>query len=155
MQLFIGCVAGVLATLAMDCLGILTIRKKWIDLKGLQIVPLLLGRWALLYFQAGTDIRLTSPLNNEKKVGLILHYLIGMMLGGVFSLLPSQDLQTACLYGIATNVFPWLLMYPAMGFGFFASKLPVQKPILLFSFVNHVMYGFALGFCYRFMIYTL
>lgn len=155
MQLIIGCVAGVIATLAMDCLGILTIRKKWIDLKGLQIVPLLLGRWALLYFRAGTDIRLSSPLNNEKKVGLILHYLIGMLLGGVFALLPSQNLQTACLYGVATNGLPWLFMYPAMGFGFFANKLPVQKSILLFSFVNHVVYGIALGLFYRFMTYTL
>lgn len=155
MQILIGCIAGVIATLAMDCLGILTIRKKWIDLKGLQIVPLLLGRWALLYFNAGTDIRLSSPLTNEKMVGLLLHYLIGMVLGAVFALLPVQNIQTASIYGVATNVFPWLLMYPAMGFGFFASKLPVQKPILLFSFVNHVVYGIALGFAYRFMIYTL
>jgi hypothetical protein len=95
------------------------------------------------------------PLSNEKKVGLLLHYLIGTVLGGVFTLLPSQNLQAACLYGLATNAFPWLLMYPAMGFGFFAGKLPVQKPILLFSFVNHVVYGLALGLAYRFMIYTL
>lgn len=155
MHLIIGCIAGVLATLAMDCLGILTVKRKWIDLKGLQIVPLLLGRWALLHFKAGTDIRLSSPLNNEKTVGLLLHYLIGLILGGVFAALPSQNIQMACLYGIATNAFPWLLMYPAMGFGFFASKLPVQKPILLFSFVNHVVYGLALGYAYKFMIYTL
>lgn len=155
MQIFIGLMAGLVATLAMDSLGILTIKKKWIDLKGLQIVPLLLGRWALLYFKASSDIRLSSPLNYEKKVGLILHYLIGMTLGGVFAFLPSQDIQTACLYGIATNAFPWLLMYPAMGFGFFASKLPMQKPIMLFSFTNHVVYGFALGFSYQLMIYTL
>jgi len=155
MQLFVGCAAGFIATLAMDCLGILTIRKKWIDLKGLQIVPPLLGRWALYFFQWGTDIRLSPPRSNEKKVGLILHYLIGVALGGVFSVFPSQDLQTACLYGIATNAFPWLLMYPAMGFGFYASKLPVQKAILIFSFVNHVFYGFALGFAYQFMIYIL
>jgi hypothetical protein len=145
MDFMIGCLSGLFATLAMDCLGILTIKRKWLDLKGIQVVPLLLGRWALLSFRAGEDIRVAAPLTHEKKIGLLLHYGIGALLGGAYGLLPKHNLEIAALYGVATNVFPWLFMYPAMGFGFFASKLGVQKPILLFSFVNHVVYGFALG----------
>jgi hypothetical protein len=149
MNLVIGAVAGLFATLAMDCLGILTIKRRWIDLKGIQVVPLLLGRWALLFFRAGDDIRVSAPLSNEKRVGLFLHYMIGAALGVIYSLLPVQNLEAAVIYGVATNAFPWLLMYPAMGFGFFANKLGVKKQILLFSFVNHVVYGFALGLAFQ------
>ncbi len=145
MNLITGCLAGLIATLAMDCLGILTIQNKWIDLKGLQIVPTLLGRWAFGFFKPSDDIRLVPPVKNEKPLGLFLHYLIGLVLGAAYTLWPWQGLAAAVIYGIFTNIFPWLLMYPAMGFGFFGSKLPIQKQILLFSFTNHVAYGLALG----------
>lgn len=151
MEIIIGCAAGALATFVMDCLGFLTVKMNWIDLKGLQIVPGLLGRWALLSFKSGADIRTAEPMDKEKITGLLLHYLIGMFLGGVFAVLPSHSIQTAGFYGVATNVFPWLVMYPAMGFGFFAAKLQIQKSILLFSFINHVVYGLSLGITYLFM----
>ncbi|MGZ3725654.1 MAG: DUF2938 family protein [Pseudobdellovibrio sp.] len=150
MSIITGCIAGLIATLAMDCLGILTIRRKYLDLKGLQIVPPLLGRWTLAFFKPQVDIRQTPPNRYEKILGLIMHYLIGLALGVLYAFLPWHSLGPALIYGVLTNALPWVLMYPAMGFGFFASKLPIQKSLLLFSFNNHLMYGLALGLFFNF-----
>lgn len=150
LDLINGAIAGVFATLAMDFVGILTIRMKWIDLNGLQIVPAFLGRW-FLHFITQTqlviaDIRQIPEEKNEKAIGWILHYLIGICLGLLFATLPFRGLGAGIAYGIFTNIFPWLLMYPAMGFGFFGSRLAVTKKLILFSFINHFIFGLALGF---------
>lgn len=141
--------AGIIATIAMDFVGILTIRAKWIDLKGLQIVPSLLGRWFLSLLQAtgslGKDIRMSPEHKNEKITGLMLHYFIGFCLSLLFALLPFRGLVSGITYGAFSNVFPWLFMYPAMGFGFFGSRLDVTKKLILFSFINHIVYGLVLG----------
>lgn len=150
-NIFNAILAGVLATLAMDFVGILTIRAKWIDLNGLQIVPPLLGRWFLNFFNQNqlitADIRKIPEGKSEKTIGWILHYLIGITLGLFFATLPFRGLGAGIAFGIFTNIFPWLVMYPAMGFGFFGSRLTVTKKLILFSFINHFIFGLALGFC--------
>lgn len=148
-----GIVAGILATIAMDFVGILTTRMNWIDLNGLKIVPLLLGRWFLNFVKKKrfvvSDIRQIPEQKNEKTTGLTLHYLIGMFLGLLFVVLPFRGLAAGMVYGAATNVFPWLLMYPAMGFGFFGSRTGVTKKLILFSFINHMVYGLTIGLIFR------
>lgn len=149
-NIFNAIIAGVFATIAMDLVGILTIRARWIDLNGLQIVPSLLGRWFLHFFKQTqlviADIRQIPEGKNEKAIGWVLHYLIGICLGLLFAILPFRGLGAGIAYGIFTNIFPWLLMYPAMGFGFFGSRLAVTKKLILFSFINHFIFGLALGF---------
>ncbi len=98
------------------------------------------------------DIRQVEPKPGEVKTGWGLHYLIGAGLGAIFFwLMPRHGMAMSAMfwagliYGISTNVLPWLLMYPAMGFGWLGSKLSAQRTVLIFSGLNHCVFGLALG----------
>jgi hypothetical protein len=155
--LFWGCLAGGLSTLAMDKFAFFLIRRKMISLSGLQIVPPLLGRWvqAMMKGQGVVyrDIREQPPFPREMKVGWIAHGLIGSFLGGIFFLVMNNMYSISgfeyfifgLAYGILTNIFPWFLMYPAMGFGFFAHRIPMRNSLLIFSGLNHCVFGIVLG----------
>ncbi|MGZ5280437.1 MAG: DUF2938 family protein [Pseudobdellovibrionaceae bacterium] len=151
-----GILGGMLATWVMDQIAFLLVRKQIIHLHGLQIVPPLLGRWVLAMKSSiqfvTEDIRNLPAGSHEKQIGWMAHFAIGATLGIVFFKLsetfPNSKEETLFLgmgFGILTNAFPWLMMYPAMGFGFFASRMPMQKALLGFSFLNHCVFGLALG----------
>ncbi len=53
-------------------------------------------------------------------------------------------------YGVLTNVFPWLLMFPAMGLGIMGLAAPPELMLLRSSFLNHVLYGIGIG-----LVFTL
>ena len=156
MVILSGLVCGGLATLVMDMFAVFLIRAKLLNLQGLQIVPSLLGRW--IHIIAGrrqvylTDIRLEPSLLVEARNGMIAHYLIGLIFGvffvfenSHFQLQNSELIYAGIFFGFLTNIFPWLIMYPAMGFGVFGRKLAFFKQILLFSLINHLIYGLFLG----------
>ena len=149
--ILMGIISGLCATYVMDICAKFLVRRGYIDLKGLQIVPPLLGRWIIVFLKTGklvhADIRMISTQKNERLLGWINHYVIGAFLGVFFSLFsPENTILAGIFYGILTNIFPWLLMYPSMGFGFFGKKLPASADILKFSLVNHIIYGLSLGF---------
>jgi hypothetical protein len=149
-----GFIAGVLATVAMDLCALIGIHFKIFNLGGLQIVPKFLGRWTLamagqrkIFFE---DLRIISPYRREELFGLLIHYLIGVILGVIFFYF-SEMMQIRNLffwgifYGFCTNIFPWFLMYPCMGFGILAKKVRAGTQILQFACINHIVYGAALG----------
>ncbi|MCP4634744.1 MAG: DUF2938 domain-containing protein, partial [candidate division Zixibacteria bacterium] len=78
---------GVLATFFMDLLSILLGKSKIIH----QLIePQIVGRWTLYIFRGKfihKDIRKTPALNNENTVALLSHYLIGIVLAGIYLLL--------------------------------------------------------------------
>ena len=47
-------------------------------------------------------------------------------------------------YGLATCVFPWFLVFPALGFGAFGRKGPKELRLFTASVLNHSYYGFGL-----------
>ena len=47
-------------------------------------------------------------------------------------------------YGLATCVFPWFLVFPALGFGLFGRKGPPELRLFTSSLMNHLFYGFGL-----------
>jgi len=153
-----GLVGGIAATWAMDRFAFLMVRNQIVHLQGIQIVPSLLGRWVLMMkssFQVVTrDIRELPAGPRENQIGWGAHFLIGAFLGIVFfksSEIFQISKESAVIlgvgFGILTNAFPWLVMYPAMGFGFFANRMPMRKSLLGFSFLNHCVFGLALGGC--------
>jgi hypothetical protein len=151
-----GLIFGLLATFSMDIVAIQLLRRRVFNLNGLQIVPALLGRWGLHFLSGGqlsvADIRQLPSHRLEFRFGFFLHYLIGAAFGIAFAAIVLQaQLSKAAMvfagfgYGICTNIFPWGVMYPSMGFGVLGRKLPVQKDIVRFSFLNHLIYGATLG----------
>lgn len=47
-------------------------------------------------------------------------------------------------FGVATCVFPWFLVYPALGFGSFGRNGPPELKLFRTSVVNHFFYGLGL-----------
>lgn len=143
-------VAGLFATAVMDLGALVGTKLKILNKPNLAF----LGRWigeifrGRLRVQTGT-IAAVAPLKNEKSIGLLAHYLIGGVLGlvygcGLIALNMKPTLANALVFGFLTNAFPWLVMFPALGFGFFASKVPPEAKLLRTSLVNHLTYGLGL-----------
>lgn len=141
---------GVVATLVMDLMAICLAKMKVIRP---PVGPEAVGRWALYTLKGKffhEDINKTPALNGEKTAALISHYLIGIVLAGVY-LLMELEVPTirhqpwmSLVFGIATVLLPWLWLYPSMGLGFLASKTPSKSPYIVTSLVNHTNFG--LGF---------
>ncbi|UCE65832.1 MAG: DUF2938 family protein [Candidatus Zixiibacteriota bacterium] len=141
---------GVLATLFMDLLSVLLGKLKIIH----QLIePHVVGRWALYMFRGKfihKDIRKTPALNNEKSATLLSHYLIGIVLAGIYLLLELKvpiirhQLWMPLIFGLTTVLLPWLWLYPSIGLGFLASKSSRKSPYIVTSLVNHTNFGLGL-----------
>jgi hypothetical protein len=79
-------------------------------------------------------------------IAVPVHYAIGMTLGVAYLLLSSalgltpRNPLTALSFGLTTNVLPWLVMFPAMGYGWFGADGPPGTGFLS-SLANHGFYG--------------
>jgi hypothetical protein len=143
-------VAGVIATLCMDALTALAIRL------GLAapLSPKLIGRWFATAARAHpfhADIALAPPVRHEIAIALPVHYAIGITLTSLYLLASSRlSWQPSCIkwavaFGLLTSVFPWLMMFPAMGYGFFGMRGPAGTHLFVSSLISHAFFG--LGLC--------
>ena len=139
---------GVGATATMD-LGAEAIRRTT------GVPPLdygLVGRW-IGHMPDGQfshdSIAAAAPVPEEKKVGLIAHYSIGI---GFASLLLTchprwaerPTLGPAMATGLGSSIAPFVLMQPAFGMGLAASKTPNPTINRLRSIRAHAIYGMGL-----------
>ena len=149
-----GFCAGVAATATMDVLanvfqGVgLTVGAKgqWV------------GRWYLGIARGQfvhSNIAVSPEQPGEKRAALVGHYAIGIALAvlyvaGAGWLGVSPGVFFVALgYGVATSVFPWFLMFPAMGFGLLGLKGPPEFRLFTSSLMNHLVYGFGLWWIAR------
>jgi hypothetical protein len=113
----------------------------------------LLGRW-ILYMPEGVfrhaTIMSTPQKNEECTVGWIAHYMTGIVFAvGFVSFARSDWLQhptliPALLFGIVTVLAPFIIMYPAFGFGVAVSKTSNAVQTRLRSLINHGVFGLGL-----------
>ncbi len=145
-----GVLAGVVATIAMD-IGATLLR-----LAGLTagVTPAILGKWfaAVLHGQpVHADIRTAAIEPLPLPVVVLMHYAIGAALGVGFVALaawlgvPRPRWPYAILYGFATNALPWLVMFPAMGFGVCGLAGPAELLLFRSSLLNHLCWGAGLA----------
>jgi hypothetical protein len=145
-----GLLAGLFGTLAMD-LGSTALRAAGL----VQGVPMpLLSRWfghVLRGRVVHADIAAAADVAFPMPLALALHYAIGLALGIAGATLyealwqPRSVGLFAIGFGVVTNVLPWLVMFPAMGYGWLGSAAPPEWLLLRTSFVNHVLYGVGFG----------
>jgi hypothetical protein len=111
------------------------------------------GRWYLGIAQGRfvhSNIVDAPERPGEQRAALVGHYLIGSVLAVVYVagagwLGVSPDaLLVALGYGFITTVFPWFLVFPALGFGLFGRKGPPELRLFRASLLNHLCYGFGL-----------
>lgn len=145
----LGVGVGVAATVTMDVLGAFA-RRLGIaaGAKGTWV-----GRWYLGIARGQfvhSDIAAAPELAGEARAAMVGHYLIGIVLAvfyvvvaGSLGLAPDGFL-IAVGYGLATCVFPWFLVLPALGFGVFGVKGPPELKLFTSSVLNHLFYGLGL-----------
>jgi hypothetical protein len=113
----------------------------------------LVGRWlaylarAQFFHQA---IAKSEPIEGERAIGWIAHYLIGIAFAGVLLGLWGTEwarqptLIPALIVGIGSVVAPFFLMQPGMGLGIAASRTPKPTAARLRSLTAHAVFGFGL-----------
>ena len=146
-------VSGLLATLSMDTAALALIANHLGNSVPYRIVPNLLGRWIGSMAEGKfvhSTILDTPALASEVRLGLLSHYLIGITLTTLI-LYPVRklrhsppSLRDAMVFALGTCVLPYLVMFPAMGFGLLGLKLPEAAIRILFSAANHAAFGLGI-----------
>ena len=141
--------AGAIATLSLDVLSVVALRLHL----SAPLPPNLIGRWFAFVARGKllhADIAQTPAVSREIAIALPLHYAIGIVLTGVYIWAVSyagrspRNLALALAFGLSTSVLPWLLMFPAMGYGFFGSHGPEGTRLFLSSLMNHAFFGIGI-----------
>jgi hypothetical protein len=133
----------------MDILSVVAIRLRLIA----PLSPRLIGRWFASVARGRpvvSDIEKVAPRDREMAIAVPVHYSIGVALAFVYLVVSSalglnvRNPLTALGFGLSTNVFPWLLMFPAMGYGWFGLRGSPKFRLFWASLVNHAFYGVGL-----------
>ena len=141
--------AGVIATFSLDVLSIIAARLQL----SAPLPPHLIGRWFAFIARGQlchADIAHAPGVSHEMAIALPVHYAIGIVLTGVYICSMSyagrapRNLGLALAFGLCTNVLPWLLMFPAMGYGFFGWHGPEGTRLCLSSLLNHALFGIGI-----------
>lgn len=147
--IIVGVGVGVAATMTMDVLADVARGSGLAEgAKGIWV-----GRWYLGIARGKfhhSDIEAYPEQPGEKRAALAGHYLIGIALAVFYVVgagwlgIPKGNFLAAMAYGFATSVFPWFLLFPALGFGFLGLKGSPELRLFRTSLINHLFYGFGL-----------
>jgi len=149
----VGVIVGVLATVTMDVVAVIAHRLGIGGHGPRRTGPDLIGRW-IGYLLHGkfrhTDILQTPPLRGELLWGLVAHYSIGIVLTLVYLGLLAVTHATptalsAILYGTATTVLPWFVMFPSQGMGWLGWDAPGDAHLARTSLFNHIVFGMGIA----------
>jgi hypothetical protein len=142
-------VIGIGATLVMD---LWTLARQHL-LRGPGANYRLVGRWIGHLIRGRirhAAIAASPPVRGELAIGWLTHYLTGIVFAaGLLAIwgtawLQAPSLMPALLFGITTVAAPFLVMQPAMGAGFAASRSPRPAQARLQSVVTHLIFGLGL-----------
>jgi hypothetical protein len=148
-----GVPAGVLATITMDVAMVaasslggsaFTSKRTDLDVIGRWAHGLLRGRWRR------DDISSEPARRGEVGLGLLAHYGTGIVLTQAFLLLPRRgngrpSFPAGMAFGIATAVLPLLVMFPSMGYGWFALRSGEAARINRIMLLGHTAFGAGIG----------
>ncbi|MFO3735712.1 DUF2938 domain-containing protein [Raoultella ornithinolytica] len=139
-------ITGIGATLIMDIWSLL---QKYL-LKAPPLNYALVGRW-ILWLPRGKywhyTIATTPRIQGEMFTGWMFHYLIGVVFAFVPLMLNATawfsepSLKVGLLAGLSTLFAPFIILQPALGFGFAASRTPRPWLARLLSLLTHLAYG--------------
>ena len=59
--------------------------------------------------------------------------------------LPEDHLISSLVFGLATVILPWFILYPVFGYGFFGVRAPVKSRPLIAPTIEHMLYGLGIG----------
>ena len=59
--------------------------------------------------------------------------------------MPENHLIIGLVWGLATALLPWVILFPGFGWGFFGVRAPSNIRPLVSPSVEHLIYGLGLG----------
>jgi len=116
---------------------------------GRILPPILMGRWVVNIARGQpwhSNIAHAAPVDHELAVAVLAHYGVGIAFAALYLFSTSRpgvstrSAIPAVTFGLLTNIFPWLLMFPAMGFGLFGARGPAETQLFLSSLASHVSF---------------
>ena len=140
---------GIVATVAIDL---------WLAVLNLGFnLPIInwamAGRW-LGHLPSGKfihrPIESSATINNERIIGWILHYAIGIVYAFLYLMIVmffierEPSLLSALLFGLTTVIVPWFVLQPGMGLGVMARRTPKPNVSRLMSLSVHAIFGVSL-----------
>ena len=142
-------ITGIGATLAMDLGSVIRRRLFGTLLPNYALV----GRW-IAHMARGRlrhhSITAAAPALGERAIGWLAHYAVGISFAFLLAAAWGMDwfarptFGPALVTGIVTVLVPFLVMQPAMGSGFAASRTPRPGAARLQSLLNHAIFGLGL-----------
>ena len=140
---------GIIATLLVDLWSLARGALFGTPLPNYRLV----GRW-IAHMRRGRylhdSIAKAAPARGEAFIGWAAHYLIGVAFTWLLlavvgpAWLGRPTFWPALLFGVATVAAPFLVMQPAMGAGFAASRTPRPGAARLQSLITHLVFGLGL-----------
>lgn len=139
---------GIGATVLMD---------SWVLMLKFLDVPMLnfamVGRWVgnMPKGQWVHDpIAKAAPVPGELALGWTVHYATGVAFAGLLAMVAGHQwmhapsMAPAVLVGMATVVFPFFVMQPALGSGVMSSRTKTPVKNVIKSFANHSVFGLGM-----------
>jgi hypothetical protein len=148
--IIVGVVAGVMGTLAMDSMNHLFSRTGMLLRIDVRMIGRIVAGWSHLRFRYGHPGEI-KPFAGDKLFGYLTHFAIGVSLALFFVI--GWDLLFggiaspgwALVYGAATTVNSWFIVYPSMGLGMFGKLSPEGNRAVFTPIANHLLYGVGLA----------
>ena len=148
---------GIISTAFMDVIA-------WILKILFKIMPLnyaFIGRWFLSWTD-GKFMHNTIVKSPSKKGEIIwgwgIHYVTGIIWALIYLILNkfyvlNYSFVSALIFAVLTTFVPFLMIQPALGFGFFAKATPHQIISIRNSLVAHIAFGCGLYFSLNLFIH--
>ena len=148
-----GIPAGVLATITMDVAMLAAGRFGGSTFTSNRLDVNVIGRWAAGLVRGRfrhDDILVEPARRGELAVGLMTHYVTGILLTEAFMRLSRRGNRRAGLvagtaFGIATAALPLLVMFPSMGYGPFGLRSGDAARLGRIMFLGHTAFGIGIG----------
>ncbi|MGZ4198946.1 MAG: DUF2938 family protein, partial [Thermoleophilia bacterium] len=141
---------GVLATATMDLAMIAAARIDGERFVSEKLDPAIVGRWVASSCRGRwrhDDIVTEPAATGEAAIGIVTHYVTGVSLTWSYFLLlrlggSRSSLAKATAFGAATALLPFLVMYPAWGYGPFGLRADAAR-LARIMLLGHTAFGAA------------
>ncbi len=113
----------------------------------------MIGRWVGHIPQGQLvqqDIAKAPPVANERAIGRIVHYVVGIGYAVVYFLLmrfvfgSPPSFLSALIFGAVSVCVTWFFMEPILGAGVTGSKMPDRASAMVHDFTSHLSLGLGL-----------
>jgi hypothetical protein len=149
----VGVPEGVLATITMDAAMVAAGRFGGSAFSSERLDPDVIGRWAADLTRGRwrhDDIRGEPARRGELALGILTHYLTGIILTQAFLLLPRRrnrrpSFAAATAFGIATAALPLLVLFPSLGYGWFGLRSGEAARLNRIMLLGHTAFGLGIG----------